>query len=104
MSVDKFGHHLNKIKKVNLKRPTFTSCALSHTKDGHLDVHNKIIKNVMFPVDNDDVASKKYVDKCVTNCDIKVIALTQLVKELCNKAKTLEDEVFKIKQSKTNKK
>lgn len=84
MSVDKFGLHLNKIKRLkNIN--SFTDCTLSNTKDGELDAKNKIIKNVKLPVDPHDSASKKYVDSSILNCFQKIKSLELILAELIGK-------------------
>lgn len=74
MSVDKFGLHLNQIKRFK-KGSSFTDCALSNTKDGELDAKNKIIKNIKLPVDPYDSATKDYVDSSIHNCLQKINSL-----------------------------
>lgn len=59
MSVDKFGHYEDSYKeRVALGPP---GKGFKTTLDGHYDLDNKLLKNVLAPIDDSDAANKGFV-------------------------------------------
>lgn len=95
MNVDKFGHHLNKVKRFR-KDYVIIDCALCNTKGGELDANHKIIKNLKLPVDLNDSATKEYVDTLFDSCLQKIKSLELRLAEVIRKT----DTVIKTKKDK----
>lgn len=110
MNVDIFGLHLSKRKKTEVDRFVCCSCVLKYTKDGHVDACNKILKNLVSPVDKNDGATKQYVDTSVEDLrqtiDLKLTSLSQITNELSKRVQSLEEIIYQQNKSKikTNKK
>lgn len=90
MNVDKFGHHINKIGRINENGLT-SKCSLKETSDGKLDANNKVIKNIKSPQDIGDSATKGYVDKLMTNGQRSITTLEELIKTLNKRVQYLEN-------------
>lgn len=96
MNVDKFGLHINKKQKRYMQ---ITECALKLTSDGNLNAQNKVLKNLHYPVDNCDSATKEYVDKSLADFMNKNKTVNDILKELMQRLYNLENKLS-VKENK----
>lgn len=72
MSVDKFGRHSSKRNRGgHEERGESAKVDLKLTGDGDYNMQNKRIRNVIDPYWGSDVATKQYVDRCISELNIK---------------------------------
>lgn len=94
MDVDKFGRYNLRV----LKNDDKIDEIITLLADGNLNAHNKILKNIGYPVNENDGANKKYVDKCCE--DIKQY-LTKYCKDLEKEYKFTKELIVDINKKLT---
>lgn len=87
MNVDKFGHHINKRQKICDKFQA--ECVFKRTDNG-LSAQNKTLKNIGVPTDDNDSATKQYVDNAVDSYHKTLKILKELLTELTARVIQLE--------------
>lgn len=92
MVVDKFGNHIYKIKVEKVK----SSCVLSRTIDGNIDVQSKILRNIQTPTAANDCATKQYVDDCINTYLQAYKSEKDIVVKLLERIKKLENAVISL--------
>lgn len=95
MNIDKFGHHVFKRQKMD-SHSDYLICSMT---DGSL---NKLLKNIVNPVDAGDCVNKQYVDKNIESLEIKLKSinqnLTQIGSEINSIKQSIESVTQKIKK------
>lgn len=98
MNVDKFGHHINKRRKFYDKFQV--ECLFKVIDDGNLSAQNKTLKNIGTPIDDNDSATKHYVDNALDSNNKTLKILKELLVELTTRVTHLEKFAESYRQSK----